>query len=119
MVAIIYKGSRILSIGFSSKKTEPMYKDAVERHHICGMYEDCPGWHSYGRHAEMHAIKRCPEGQLKGATIFIARYRHDGTAGASKPCSVCSKIIENTEIKHVAFYGKDSLLVQERVHSRR
>ena len=107
MVAVLYKGSRVLSIGFNSDKTEPAYYHCVCRHNIPGMYEACPGWHSFKRHAEVDAIKKCHKKHLKGASIYVHRATKDGSDAMAKPCAVCEKIISDSGIKKVD-YSYDS-----------
>lgn len=103
MVAVIYKGSRILAIGYNSDKTEPTYYRCVHQHNIAGMYDICPGWHSFKRHAEVDAIKRCPKKHLKGASMYIFRTKKDGQDAMAKPCAVCAQILQNNGIYNIKY----------------
>ena len=107
-MAIIYKGSRILAIGYNSDKTEPAYYHCVHKHNISGMYDICPGWHTFKRHAEVDAIKRCPEKHLKGARMYVFRVTKDGEDAMAKPCSVCSQIIQDRGLRSVQYSSAPS-----------
>lgn len=51
-------------------------------------------------HAEIHAIIKS---RGKGDSLLVTRITKDGSAGNSKPCSICQEAIRSSHIKHV-FY---------------
>ena len=80
--AIIVKGGRVLSTGINKFKNHPNIfenKSIIkQKAHI---------------HAEADAIRKA--GDLKGATIYVARINKTGNTGLSRPCNYCyEKIIE-------------------------
>jgi deoxycytidylate deaminase len=41
--------------------------------------------------------------KVKGATIYVARVKKDGSFGLSKPCERCKKALNDAEIKRVIY----------------
>jgi deoxycytidylate deaminase len=41
--------------------------------------------------------------KVKGATIYVARARKDGSFGLSEPCSRCRKALNDADIKKVVY----------------
>lgn len=98
--AAIYKNSRLISIGWNSKKTDPKCKNT---YHFA--------------HAEFHAAIRAirkidPKydnlrgSPLKGYKIYIARIGRSGGLKMSKPCSACQDFLKNIGIKKVCYTNK-------------
>ena len=102
--AIVYKG-KIISIGVNQDKSHPF---AAE-------YSKNPK--AIYLHAETDCIlkakKKLSEKDLVKATIFVVRIKSsdlgDNLFGLAKPCSGCSRCIEDHQLKKV-IYTEDSTL---------
>ena len=88
--AIIVKSGRVLGTGFNKDKNHPL---SISEEHI--------KTHA-SRHAEVEAI-RDAGWNVKGAVLYVARVNNLGYDRDSKPCSRCSVIIEETQIKKVIY----------------
>ena len=88
--AIVVKSGRVLGTGFNKDKNHPL---AISEEHI--------KTHA-SRHAEIEAI-RDANWNVKGATLYVARVNNFGYDRDSKPCTRCSIIIEELEIKKVIY----------------
>lgn len=52
-------------------------------------------------HAEEAAIARC--GDIRGATIYVARVNNQGEIRMSAPCGMCQDLIEKAGIRKVIY----------------
>jgi len=86
LCALVVNKNRVLSIGYNSNKTHPISDTNMQQ-----------------LHAEMHAVLRCPEGDLRGADVIVARARAGGKAGLAKPCETCEGILRRCGVRRV-FY---------------
>jgi deoxycytidylate deaminase len=86
LCALVVNKNRVLSVGYNSDKTHPIAKTNMQM-----------------LHAEMHAVLRCPEGDLRGADVIVARARAGGKAGLAKPCAACEGILRRCGVRRV-FY---------------
>jgi len=87
--AVIVKGGRVLSTGVNKERNHPT---RVSSEHIkthCSV------------HAEVDAIKRA--GDVRGATIYVARINKRGQERNSRPCPLCYKEIINSGIKKIIY----------------
>lgn len=50
-------------------------------------------------HCEYKALKKCD----RGATLFVARVKADGSYGMSRPCPNCSKAIISKDVEKVYY----------------
>lgn len=87
--AVVVKGGRVLGTGYNKNRNHPTI---VSPEHI---KTDC----SY--HAEQVAIREAGEDNVKGAIIYIARVNRQGKDRDSRPCPLCSALIERVGIKRV------------------
>lgn len=58
-------------------------------------------------HAESHAILALGIDNCKNLVMFVARVRANGKAAMARPCSVCSRLIEQVGIKHCYYTTND------------
>lgn len=84
--AAVFKGSRLISIGWNSTKTHPNSKTRHKAHH-----------------AEFSALIGNYKYDLMGSTIFVARVTPGGAISMAKPCDECQKIIGAAGVKKVYF----------------
>ena len=56
-------------------------------------------------HAEANALARMTyqKRRPKGATVFVARFRQDGSFGNAKPCSNCIQFLKTHRVKDVVW----------------
>jgi deoxycytidylate deaminase len=88
---IIAHGNRIVSAGFNSTKTHPMLKKLTPFPYL---------------HAESHAIAKAGLDACNNARVYIVRVRSRGNIGLSKPCRVCSALLQEAKVKEV-FYSTE------------
>lgn len=88
--AVIVKGNRVLSVGTNKFKNRP---------ESIGL-DNIP--HHASVHAEMDAILRFG-GNIKGATIYVARVNRKGKERFSRPCPVCYAAIRKAGINKIIF----------------
>jgi deoxycytidylate deaminase len=86
LCALVVKRNRVLSVGYNSNKTHPMMSTNMQQ-----------------LHAECSAILKCPDGDLRGSDVVVARARAEGKAGLAKPCAVCEGILRRCGVRRV-FY---------------
>lgn len=99
MGAVIVIGNRIMGVGVNKYRTHPQQINSYTKINAESI------------HAELSAI--ISSSQTKGATIYIARIRMDGSWGMAKPCACCSKILEVAEIKRVVYTNDNKYEVME------
>ena len=87
--AVIVKGGRVLSTGTNKERNHPMQVSSEHIKTHCSV------------HAEMDAIKKA--GDIRGATIYVARVNKNGQQRNSRPCTLCYRIIKNAGIKKVIY----------------
>lgn len=88
--AVVIKSGRVVGTGFNKFKNHPL---SVSPDHI---KTHC------SRHAEQEAIKQAGK-HTKGATLYVARINKQGLDRNSKPCSLCTELINNSGIKRVIY----------------
>ncbi len=101
LAAVIFKGSKIISVGYNSvKKTHPLIK--LLSHRDDKLY----------LHAEIHAILRAKE--CEGADLLVVRIRNDSEEfSMSKPCKMCERFIRRSGIRNVIYSdGEGNLKIQ-------
>ena len=86
LCALVVRKSKVIAIGYNSRKTSPRMDTRMNM-----------------LHAEYHAILRCPESDLRGCDVVVARARSQGKAGLARPCEACQEILRRGGIKRV-FY---------------
>ncbi len=86
LCSLVVKKNRVLSVGYNSPKTHPMSDTKMQQ-----------------LHAEMHAVLKCPEGDLRGADVVVARARSEGKAGLARPCEVCQGILKRCGVRRVYY----------------
>jgi deoxycytidylate deaminase len=60
-------------------------------------------------HAEVHALLKA-DTDLKGSTLYSARYRPKGLRGDSCPCESCAQIISISGISKVVYHDNGNLV---------
>ncbi len=83
--AVIVRGGNILGTGFNRYRNDP---SQVE---LSGV--------SY--HAEAAAIRKA--GDIRGATLYVARVTRSGDLGSSRPCARCQALLAHSEIDTVVW----------------
>lgn len=94
--AVIVGGGRVLGVGFNRYRNDPSQVD------LAGV--------SY--HAEQVAIRRA--GDVRGATIYVARITKSGHIGMAKPCPNCQSLLLSNGIHRAVWteaggWGKSRL----------
>lgn len=88
--AVIVKSGRVVGTGFNKFRNHPLNVDPELIKTHCS------------RHAEQVAIQQAGS-NTKGATIYVARVSKQGFDRNSKPCYICSMLIEDAGIKRVIY----------------
>lgn len=52
-------------------------------------------------HAELAALLKC--GKRKPFSIFVERYKKDGSSGLAKPCAICERAIKAWGVKRISY----------------
>ncbi len=65
-------------------------------------YELCAGVH-----AEQNAIINGDPIKMKGATIYIAGFEHDGSFADGQPCLLCRRMIRNAMLGRVVYLDRE------------
>lgn len=80
MAALVLRGNKVVALGNNKK-----------------------GHRASSLHAEMDALRqlRYQKRGAKGATVFVARFRHDGSFGNAKPCLNCLEHLSSHGVKDV------------------
>ena len=73
------QGSRVLGVGWNRQK------------------ETLGQWST---HAEISALANA-QGSVRGATVYVARVKRDGSLGDATPCGHCSRVLKDFGIKRV------------------
>lgn len=86
--AVLVKGNRILSVGLNSNKA--------------GCLVD-PLYDKKGVHAELDALCKLSEDQIKGSTLYVAGWSRGNHVVTSKPCPYCQEYLKKFDIKAVYY----------------
>lgn len=86
--AVLVRGGSVLALGINKSRNDPV----IVRH---------LGGRCRSRHAEVVAIARA--GNVRGATIYLARLDRGGNVRLSKPCKSCQKYLDKHGIKRVVY----------------
>lgn len=88
--AVVIKSGRVVGYGYNKFKnhTDLIPEDLIKVH--CS------------RHAEEVAIKSAGQ-NARGAILYVARVNNQGIDRNSKPCKICSELIEESGIKKVIY----------------
>lgn len=84
--AVLCDKNRIVAVGNNSYKTHPVLRHLTK-------------WPCI--HAEQDAIFSRGLDNCQGLDLYVCRVKRDGSIGMSKPCAVCSKLIEAVGIRKV------------------
>jgi dCMP deaminase len=90
--AVIYKGNKVVSLGFNKIKSHPILAN-----------ED----RFYSLHAEMSAMLNAKQ-DLKGCTIYVYREYQNGDPALAKPCKHCMPTLIDAGISKVYFTDGNS-----------
>ena len=91
LCALIYKGSRHISVGVNRTRGHPLQINPYT------------GRRGRSTHAELDAILGVPTRDLEGATIYVARKLKNGERGTARPCKSCMTVILASGIKRMVF----------------
>lgn len=86
LCALVTNKNRVLSVGYNSNKTHPIMNTKMQQ-----------------LHAECSAVLRCPDSDLRGCDVVVARARSGNKAGLARPCKACQSVLRQYGIKRV-FY---------------
>jgi tRNA(Arg) A34 adenosine deaminase TadA len=90
--AALVRGGSILSTGFNRYRNSPAQVE------LSGV--------SY--HAEEAAIRKA--GNVKGATLYVARITRSGALGTAKPCERCQELLWNSGVHTVVWTTPKGLM---------
>jgi dCMP deaminase len=106
--AVIVKDRVIVSTGYNGSPRgeancidigvcarEKMQVPKGERYELC-----------VGVHAEQNAIINGDPIKMKGATIYIAGFEHDGSFADGQPCLLCRRMIKNAMLGRVVYLDR-------------
>jgi deoxycytidylate deaminase len=94
MGAALFSGPRLLTLG----------ANLYERSHPKSEYRALENF-TRSTHCEHQALLRWQHyDKSKRLTLFVARRRHDGTVGNSRPCKNCMSLCRALGIRKVWFY---------------
>ena len=107
--AVIVKDRVIVSTGYNGSPRgeancidigvcarEKMQVPKGERYELCA-----------GVHAEQNAIINGDPIKMKGATIYIAGFEHDGSFADGQPCLLCRRMIKNAMLGRVVYLDRE------------
>lgn len=97
--ACIVKQGKKLAFGFNNHKSHPMQMKYNQERTDMTMDDNPPHY----LHAEMDALKKLKNIDLKGAEIYVYRTKVDGSPGLARPCAACMKAIKEKGIKKVIY----------------
>lgn len=83
--AALFKGSRLIALGWNKHKTHP--DNACE----------------ISRHGEFDTLIKIPQHQLRGARLYIARLTRSGKVSYSKPCKHCLAFLKTLPLDRVLY----------------
>jgi len=95
--AILVNKNRIISCGYNSIKTHPkieLYKNF--RINNKGQFigkASC--------HAEFMAVRNIDHLELRKSVLYVARLRRDDSLAPAVPCSMCMKLLSDSEIMEI------------------
>jgi len=107
--AVIVNKRGIIAKGYNITASHPMQK----------FWNDHSGRIANGHscHAEMAALVRAKDRDVRGATMYVARFNRNGALGMCRPCVACAAAIRGAGIHTIVF--TTTLGVQhEQVQSR-
>lgn len=94
--AIVARGSKILGIGYNrygwSSKQKGKYCARKQNSAMCSV------------HAEVDALlKVASREDIKGSTVYVVRINRQNELAMSKPCPMCSQILQEHGVKRAFF----------------
>ena len=87
--AVIVKGGRVLSTGVNKERNHPLIVSSEHIKTHCSV------------HAEVDALKKA--GDVRGATMYVARVNKTGQERNSRPCKYCYANIKKSGIKKIVY----------------
>lgn len=86
--AAIVKGGSVLAKGISSLRNNPKF---------------IPDGENCSEHAEIAALRKAKNSNIRGATIYVARIGRDGDMKLAKPCDSCMDALSEAGIRKVVY----------------
>lgn len=86
----MFRGNRLLSIGWNQSKTHPTQHSIFR-------------W----QHAELSALIGTRKLDLARATLYVARVTKQGFVRISRPCDDCQRVLRAAGVRHVMYVGRD------------
>lgn len=96
--AVIVKDDRIIATGYNGPARGSEHCEACVRDnlpHNSGYTSDCPAVH-----AETNALLSAGRESI-GATLYLAGWANGERIASPTPCVMCSRLIQNAQIKEV------------------
>lgn len=87
--AALFRGNKLISIGFNSTKSHPRSST------LDGMH-----------HAEFACLMGLWKYSIVGSVVFVLRLTRANRKGISKPCPECHKLLEMLGVKKVFYINK-------------
>ena len=74
----------------------PMAAIVIRNNKIVAKSSNIKGYRGSSLHAETAALRklRYQKKGTEGASVFIGRFRHDGSMGNAKPCANCIEVLK-------------------------
>ena len=87
--AVIVKGGRVIATGVNKERNHPLIVSSEHIKTHCSV------------HAEVDALKKA--GDVRGATMYVARVNKTGQERNSRPCKYCYANIKKSGIKKIVY----------------
>lgn len=99
LVAVLVAGGHVVAIGKNGCKTSPVIQL------LCAHREGRDG-KRVSLHAELDALRQS-NGNARGAVMYVARVRADGSVGNAMPCGICQEQLARRGVRVVHYTTED------------
>lgn len=102
--AVLVLGNYVVCSGWNREKTHP----------VQARYDQKTKYHGTRSklHAEIDALISSGRVDLTGAEIYIYREDKHGNLASSKPCSSCTKALQDAGVKHIYYTNKEGYVYE-------
>lgn len=111
MGAVIAKKNKVISWGVNSSKTHPTQNFYNQKFRFVDKLGE-PGTDVSSIHAEMDALNRCKDKDLKGHTLYVYRQDKNGKLRISRPCKACYQAIVDRGIKKIVYTTENGIATE-------